>query len=105
MSPELMDKIKNNRSHDIIYLPNDESAYELRRPQIGDKMEPLGMKGKRLVSDIISDARLDQKQKQDIRLLVRKTDDKIIWVTGLKRSRHDLVLPDSVFVYKAEINL
>ncbi|MDE6548613.1 MAG: tRNA lysidine(34) synthetase TilS [Muribaculaceae bacterium] len=103
MGPELMDKIKNNRSHNVIYLPNDESAYELRRPEIGDKMEPLGMRGKRLVSDIISDARLDRSQKQDIRVLVRKTDNKIIWVTTLKRSRHDLVSPDTDFIYKAEI--
>ena len=104
MSPEVMEKIKNNRSHNVIYLPNDESSYELRRPQTGERMAPLGMKGTRLVSDIISDARLDRRQKQDIRVLVRKTDNKIIWVPTLKRSRHDLVLPDADFVYKAEIN-
>lgn len=104
MSPELMDTIKNNRSHSVIYLPNDEYAYELRQPLIGDKMEPLGMKGRRLISDIISDARLDRRQKQDIRVLVRKTDNKIIWVPCLKRSRHDLVLPDADYVYKAIFN-
>lgn len=104
MSPELMDIIKNNHSNNVIYLPNDEAAYELRRPSIGDKMEPLGMKGKRLVSDIVNDARLDRKKKQYIRVLVRKNDNKIIWVPSLKRSRHDLIHPDTDFVYKAEID-
>lgn len=104
MSPELMDMIKSNRTHDIIYLPHDETAYTLRQPQNGDRMAPLGMKGTRLVSDIISDARLDRDRKQDIRVLVRKTDNKIIWVPTLKRSRHDLVLPDADYVYKAIFN-
>ena len=105
MTPELMDAIKKNRSHDIIYLPEDESAYCLRRPETGDRMSPLGMKGSRLVSDIISDARLDSLRKENIRVLVRRSDGEIVWVTGLKRSRHDLVDPDADLVYKAVYNL
>ena len=104
MRPDVMDMIKNNSSHNIIYLPHDESAYELRRPLIGDKMEPLGMKGKRLISDIISDGRLDSTQKSRVRVLVRRSDGKIIWVTGLKRSRHDLVAEDCEYVFKAVIS-
>lgn len=104
MSSQLMDKIKNNRSHDIIYLPNDESAYELRRPRKGDRMAPLGMKGTRLVSDIIGDARLDQTQKARIRVLVRRSDGEIIWVTGLKRSRHDLITDECSAIYQATMS-
>lgn len=101
MTSELIEKIKCNSSQDIIYLPNDESAYELRKPQKGDRMAPLGMRGTRLVSDIIKDARLDYLHKESIRLLVRKSDNEIIWTTGLKRSRHELVNSDSAYVYKA----
>ncbi|MDE7346910.1 MAG: tRNA lysidine(34) synthetase TilS [Muribaculaceae bacterium] len=101
MTSDLMSDIKGNRTHDIIYLPQDSSAYEIRRPRTGDRMAPLGMKGTRLVSDIISDARFDRRQKEAIRVLVRLSDGEIIWVTGLKRSRHELVASDTYNIYKA----
>ena len=59
------------------------------------------MKGTRLVSDIVSDARLDSRRKDGVRVLVRRSDGEIIWVAGLKRSRHDLVSPGSDCVWKA----
>lgn len=101
MSPQLMDEIKRNRSHDIIYLPHGPEEYELRRQKKGDRMAPLGMKGTRLVSDIISDAKLDSNAKEDIGVLTRRSDGEIIWVTGLKRSCHDLVVPNAEYAYKA----
>ncbi|MDE5813320.1 MAG: tRNA lysidine(34) synthetase TilS, partial [Muribaculaceae bacterium] len=104
MNPELMTEIKSNRSHDIIFLPHRAEEYELRRPKTGDRIAPLGMKGTRLVSDIISDAKLDHYAKEAVRVLVHRSDGEIIWVTGLKRSRHDLVSPDADFIYKAVYN-
>lgn len=95
MSPKLMSEVRSNRDHNIIYLPSDEYAYSIRLPKTGDRMAPLGMRGTRLVSDIISDARLDRRQKSQIRVLERKSDGEIIWVSGLKRSRHDLISPTS----------
>ncbi len=59
MTPATMIELKRNRDHNIVYLPSDSSAYTLRTVKTGDRMSPLGMKGSRLVSDIISDARLD----------------------------------------------
>lgn len=100
MTSELMTEIRKNRSHDIIYLPHDESAYEFRRPLKGDRMSPLGMKGTRLVSDIISDARLDTLRKAAVRVLVRRLDGEIIWVAGLKRSRHELVGREATVLYR-----
>ncbi|MDE5840880.1 MAG: tRNA lysidine(34) synthetase TilS [Muribaculaceae bacterium] len=102
MSDEIFDEVKNNRSHNIIYLPHSKHAYELRRPKTGDRMAPLGMKGTRLVSDIISDARLDGKEKSKIRVLSRISDGEIIWVTGLKRSKYDLISADATSCFKAE---
>ncbi len=105
MSPELMAEVKANRDHNILYLPYDESAYILRLPKTGDRMAPLGMRGTRLVSDIISDARLDRNQKSQIRVLERKSDGEIIWVSGLKRSRHDLLSPASPHCYRLQRHL
>ncbi len=105
MSASLMEEVKGNRDHNIIYLPSDETAYHLRRPQTGDRMAPLGMHGTRLVSDIISDARLDRYQKDMIRVLERKSDGDIIWVSGLKRSRHDLISPHCTHCYRLQRRL
>lgn len=100
MTPASMTELKRNRDHNIVYLPSDSSAYTLRPVKIGDRMSPLGMKGSRLVSDIISDARLNHKQKALIRVLERNSDGEIIWVAGLKRSRYDLISEDSEHCYR-----
>ncbi len=105
MNPALMTEIKANSDHNIIYLPHDESAYILRPAKTGDRMAPLGMRGTRLVSDIISDARLDRLKKCQIRVLERKSDGEIIWVAGLKRSRHDLIKETAQCCFKVERQL
>lgn len=105
MTNELMGQIQTNRCHDIIYLPHDTTAYELRSPRVGDRISPLGMNGTRLVSDIISDARLDRRGKECVRVLTRRSDGEVIWVTGLKRSCHELIKPSAAIVYKAAVSI
>lgn len=102
MNQATMAEVKGNSDHNIVYLPSDASSYTIRKPNNGDRMAPLGMRGSRLVSDIISDAKLDRESKSKIRVLVRISDGKIIWVTGLKRSRHDLISEDAAHCYKLE---
>lgn len=103
MSAATMNIIKSTKDNLIAYLPKKSEAYELRRPQPGDRMAPLGMKGTRLVSDIVSDAKLDRQTKSRVRVLVRKTDGRIIWIPGLKRSRHDLVAESDEVAYRCKI--
>ncbi len=103
MNIGVMQEVKSNNSHATIYLPSDAYAYKLRQPIDGDRMSPLGMKGTRLISDIISDAKLDKKQKSEIRVLERKSDGEIIWVTGLKRSRHELISEDCIEIFRATL--
>lgn len=103
MTDALMREVKGNRSHDVAYLAGTPSMYEIRRPITGDRMSPIGMMGTRLVSDIISDAKLDNASKENVRLLVRKADGEIIWVSGLKRSRHALVTPKMPEIYKLSV--
>lgn len=102
MSPNVMKKIKTNPDPEIQYLPHGPEAYELRKPRQGDRIAPLGMKGTRLVSDVISDAKLDRYMKSITRVLVRRNDGEIIWVTGLKRSRHDLVSENNNIIFKVQ---
>lgn len=70
----------------------------LRNWQPGDRISPFGMKGTKLLSDIFSDAKISLEQKKRIRILT--CDDNIIWVIGLRTSRHFAVTAktDSVLI-------
>ncbi len=103
MNTENMKKVKENRSHYIAYLPDGPEAYEIRKPRQGDRIAPLGMKGSRLVSDVISDAKLSGREKASVRVLARISDGKIVWIPGLKRSRLDLIGTDCGCFFKTSI--
>ncbi|MCM1356597.1 MAG: tRNA lysidine(34) synthetase TilS [Staphylococcus sp.] len=50
----------------------------------GDRIRPYGMKGSRLVSDLLSDAKYSLADKRNVRILA--VNDKILWVIGLRAS-------------------
>ena len=58
---------------------------KLRKWQIGDRMKPIGMQGSKLISDILTEAKLTSVQKENSLVLV--DDEKIIWCVDLKISR------------------
>lgn len=58
---------------------------KIRAWQLSDRLKPFGMSGSRLVSDILSDAKIPRHQKHTIPLLVKGDD--ILWVAGLRASR------------------
>lgn len=74
----------------VIYI--DECALEgsprwqLRPWHRGDRLEPYGLKGSKLVSDVFANARLTATQKESTWLLWR--DDTLMWVVGHRASRH-----------------
>lgn len=63
----------------------------LRPWQRGDRLEPYGMDGSKLVSDLMNDAGYSAAQKRNLRLLC--CGDTILWVPGLRSSRHFTVGP------------
>lgn len=81
------------------YSAIDSNAkFEVRRWQNGDKMQPYGMKGRRLVSDILSDAKLSIIDKENVWVLTR--NEEILWVIGLRTSCHFPVTPATKKVIK-----
>lgn len=75
--------------------------WTLRRYRRGDRIEPFGMKGSKLVSDIFNDAKLSASQKRAIWLLV--CDGRIVWVVGLRASRHFTVTPGTCRYLRLEL--
>jgi len=55
---------------------------ELRHWHAGDRFRPLGMSGSRLVSDFITDAKLNNLQKDELYLLL--SGGRIIWLAGYR---------------------
>ena len=56
----------------------------LRHWRQGDRIQPFGMKGTKLVSDLFNDLKLDYNDKKSTWLL--EADGQIIWVVGLRAS-------------------
>lgn len=75
---------------DVIFLDAEAAAsparWELRPWRRGDRIRPFGMKGTRLVSDILSDAKVALDRKESVRVLER--DGLILWVAGFRASAH-----------------
>lgn len=91
ISPEEFRSILSEKSinPDAIYLDSDAvdtTRLRLRRWRHGDRIAPFGMKGTRLVSDILSDAKLSMIEKRDVRIL--EYDGMVLWVVGMRPSRH-----------------
>lgn len=71
----------------------DYGTLTLREPRRGDRLQPWGMKGSRLVSDILSDRHATLSDKRSCRLLTAGDDGPILWVVGIRASRHAMVTP------------
>ena len=65
----------------------------LRHWRRGDRFQPFGMNGTRLVSDLFNDLKLDYFDRQNAWLL--EADGRIIWVVGRRSSAHFPVEIDS----------
>ncbi len=84
-------EIKKFDGNNTLWLADDPEAYRLRLRRDGDRIAPLGMKGTSLVSDIVKDAHLSAAASSRVYLLEHIPTSEIIWIPGLKRSRHRLI--------------
>lgn len=73
---------------EAIYLDSDvlcgSPLFRLRNWRVGDRFRPFGLKGSKLVSDLMKDAKLSAVEKRRLRILLR--DDDILWVIGFRPS-------------------
>lgn len=73
-------------------------TFTLRRWQHGDRIAPFGMKGTRKISDLLSDAKLPLTDKQQVHVLT--LNGIILWVIGLRSSRHFPIVPNTESVIR-----
>lgn len=108
LTPTEFEEIRRARAFDSksIYLDatalDGNPVWTISPWRQGDRLAPFGMRGTRLVSDLFSDAKLTAEQKRATRLLRRNGE--LLWVIGLRASRHFAVTPASTEIIRITID-
>jgi tRNA(Ile)-lysidine synthase len=76
--------------------------WQLRLWKFGDRIKPFGLNGSKLVSDILTDAKLSAIEKECQWVLTYR--DEVVWVVGLRASRLFTVDKKSETVIMLHIN-
>lgn len=77
-------KFENNHNVAFIDYESLNEPLEIDLWQEGDKIQPMGMKGKKKISDILIDQKVPLPQKKQV--MVLKSGGEIVWVIGHKFS-------------------
>lgn len=68
------------------WIPSSWCPVLLRPWQDGDRIQPLGMEGHSLVSDVLTQSKVPNHLRQGAWVLERRSDDCVLWVAGHKLS-------------------
>ena len=81
-----LELVKANKSKNIAYLDAQKVPFPLtlRSWKQGDRIQPLGMKGTKLVSDVLTDSKVSFTAKEKI--VVLTLDEEILWIVGIRSS-------------------
>ncbi len=77
-------QFNNNPKEETVNIPKELFPLTLRYWQEGDRIQPLGMKGKKLVSDFFTDEKIDSFTKKSLPLLC--LGNEVFWVPGYRIS-------------------
>ena len=67
-----------------------------RHIRMGDVMEPLGLKGRKKISDILVDAKVDRFAKENLHVLC--SGERIVWLEGLRIADSSKITPQTTRV-------
>lgn len=102
LSPEIWTAIKSDRSNLKLWTSLSPDKLYVRHSRPGDRVESLGLAGSQLVSDILRDAGINPEKRSSIVVVCDRSNDKILWIPGIKRSRHHLLTntDDQAYLYQ-----
>ncbi len=78
------ENLKKEAGCEIISLDDLDETFILRKWKTGDKFQPLGMKGKKKISDFLTDIKIPSYKRADV--FVVENNNEIIWVVGYRIS-------------------
>ena len=76
-------------------------SLHVRKWKSGDRMHPVGMKGSKLVSDIIKDANIPSNQKKEIFIL--EDNEKILWCINIRFGKEAIADDTTKNIWKIKI--
>ncbi len=104
-NPRTADFTPSKESHRIT-LDADQVSFPLtyRLTQQGDRFNPFGMKGTKLVSDYLTDRKRNYMEKMSQHVLTDKAGE-IIWLIGERTSDHCRITPDTQSILEIELEV
>lgn len=78
-----------------------EFPLEIRGWQKGDAFQPIGMKGRKKLSDLFTDKKLSLSEKENVRVLVSQGE--IVWVIGLRPDERFKIGAQTTKIYFVEL--
>ncbi|MCW3084677.1 MAG: tRNA(Ile)-lysidine synthetase [Bacteroidetes bacterium] len=94
-------KIPVSKNTAAIDLEKLKFPLEIRKWEKGDAFQPIGMKGKKLLSDFFIDQKLSLIEKENVRLLI--SDNKIVWLIGYRMDERFKITEKTSKVFFAEL--
>ncbi len=90
-------------SKEVIYIDKSKISGVLKvRPwKIGDRIAPIGMKGTKLISDVLTEAKIESSIRN--RCLVVEDENEIVWCVGFKISRKSVADHTTKSILKVQI--
>jgi len=98
-----MFKFSQDKSVEFISGDHISSEFEIRKWKAGDKFQPIGMKGKKKISDFLSDEKVSSIEKREH--LILTNDGKIVWVIGLRIDDGFKVTSETKKIYKLAVTV
>lgn len=90
--------LTKNKRYGAFDLSKLNFPLSLRTWQQGDRFQPLGMKGSKLVSDLLIDEKIPRSKKAEVRVLL--SGEEIVWVIGIRLSEKFKVTAQTEKVYE-----
>jgi tRNA(Ile)-lysidine synthase len=68
----------------------------------GDTLDPIGMKGRKKISDLLTEERVARRRRNEVVLLEDR--ESVLWVVGVRRSRRAMIIPGTREVVSISIS-
>jgi len=103
LKTEYVEVLPSVFTKEILYLDpaKVEGELVLRFWEQGDRISPIGMKGSKLISDVLTEAKVFSSERE--RCMVLVDDNSVLWCIGYKVSQKVVVGPHSEKILKVEI--
>ena len=107
MTPDFVVKhvkrLPNKFNKEIVYIDKHKIKGDLsiRLWEIGDKIKPIGMNGSKLISDVITDAKIPHHKRNSRCVLI--DSEKILWCVGLSVDRRAVANSKTKHILKVSI--